>query len=225
MKIVAISDSHNRYEQLTIPECDLLISCGDYSMNGHLWEVIRFHKWLNKQPAKHIISVQGNHEQGVEKDFSLSKNTALEECPRVHFIDEGYVEIEGIKIWCSAITPFFCNWAWNRRRGEEIKSHWDKIPLDIDILVTHGPPYMIGDMIRHEHFDENGVSSWIEQFVGCVDLSNKIKELTNLRLHFFGHVHPGYGHTHKNGVDYYNCSVVNHKYQIWHPPTVVEFEK
>lgn len=45
-KIVAISDTHNRYKKVTIPECDILISCGDYSFQGTESEVRNFHNWL-----------------------------------------------------------------------------------------------------------------------------------------------------------------------------------
>jgi len=60
MKIVMISDVHEQWHDLTIPECDLLISAGDYSYRGLKPVVIAFHEWLSKQPAKHIISVSKN---------------------------------------------------------------------------------------------------------------------------------------------------------------------
>lgn len=80
MKIVVISDTHNKYNKIEIPECDILISCGDYSFRGEPSEVKNFHKWLNKQNARYKISIQGNHELGVEKDFNLSKQIAEERC-------------------------------------------------------------------------------------------------------------------------------------------------
>ena len=61
------------------------------------------------------------------------------------------VEIDGIKIWGSPITPYFYGWAYNRNRGEEIKKHWDLIPDDIDILVTHGPAFGIMDKAGNGH--------------------------------------------------------------------------
>src|ERR1035437_242775 len=109
LKIVAISDTHCKWNKLVIPECDILISAGDYSFRGEPHVVKDFHQWLDKQPAKHIISVQGNHEKMVEQDFDYAKELELAKCPRAHFMDEGLLEIEGKKIWCSAITPFFFN--------------------------------------------------------------------------------------------------------------------
>lgn len=37
-------------------------------------------------------------------------------------------------------TPVFCDWAFMKHRGEAINKIWKKIPTNIDILVTHGPP-------------------------------------------------------------------------------------
>ena len=67
MKIILISDVHGKWNKLEIPECDILISAGDYSFTGEQHMVRDFHKWMSKQPAKHKISVQGNHEKWVER--------------------------------------------------------------------------------------------------------------------------------------------------------------
>lgn len=214
-KIVAISDTHDRFKKLVIPECDILISSGDYSFTGEKHIVKRFHKWMAKQPAKHFISVQGNHEKWVEKNFAEAKTIAEAACPGVHFIDEGLVEIEGLKIWCSAITPRFLDWAWNRNRGAEIKVHWDRIPNDIDVLVTHGPPRGILDKVvqvrsieRYEH-------------VGCEDLAEAIKRVKP-KVHIFGHIHCGYGETHVDGVSYYNASICDGMYRPANAPHTIE---
>jgi len=217
MKLVIISDVHGKWNKITIPECDVLISCGDYSFRGERHMVRDFHKWLEKQPAKHIISVQGNHEVGVEKEFDLMKRVALEECPRVHFIDEGRVEIDGIKFYGSAITPYFFNWAWNRYRGEDIKKHWDKIPLDTQILISHGPPAGILDAV----YFSDGVTT--REKVGCEDLMEKIKELKDLKLHCFGHIHCSAGERDFNGVKYINASICDEQYLPTNPVRVFEF--
>ncbi len=135
-KIVAISDIHCRWNKIgQLPECDILISAGDYSFRGEKHVVEDFHKWLNKQDAGHIISVQGNHEVWVEKNFEEAKAIAEKACPGVHFIgDHGTVEIEGIKIHGSAITPWFHSWAWNVQRGPDIAKEWAKIPDDTNII-------------------------------------------------------------------------------------------
>jgi predicted phosphodiesterase len=219
MKICIISDTHNKYKNLIIEPCDLLISCGDYSGRGLPDEVKKFHAWLNKQEAGHIISLQGNHELGVEKDWNLSKAIALEECPAVHFVYEEAIEIEGLKIYCSSWTPFFHNWAWNAHRGPQIKTKWDKIPLDTNILVCHGMPYGILDSVYYANGD-------LKENVGCRDLLEKIKELKNLDLFFGGHLHADGGReAHIDGVSYYNCAIVGEMYLVENEPRIVYYER
>ncbi len=216
-KIVAISDVHNRFHNLVIPECDLLLSAGDYSFHGEIAVVKSFHEWLNEQPAKHIISGQGNHEVAVEKDFARAEQVAKLACPRVHFVEEEEVIIDGIKIWCSPITPNFFGWAWNRARGEEIKSHWDKIPVDTNILMTHGPPYRILDTTNY-------VDGTIKERVGCQDLLDAVKRIKP-RLHVFGHIHTGHGMHEEDGTTFYNVSICDDHYAPTNPVTIINYEQ
>jgi len=216
LKIIAISDVHEQWYNIKIPECDILISAGDYSYKGKPEVVMNFHRWLNEQEAGHIISVNGNHELFVEKNFQLCKEIAQKECPGVHFMDEGLIEIEGFKIYCSAITPWFHDWAWNVLRGDPIKRHWDRIPDDTDVLVTHGPPYGILDTVYH--FD--GITP--RQLVGCEELYKRVWELPKLKCHIFGHIHGSYGHKEINGVKFYNASICDEAYSPSNEPWVIE---
>lgn len=217
MKIVAISDVHTRWKDLVIPNCDVLISAGDFSFRGEPWVVKNFHEWLNKQPATHIISIMGNHELGVEKDFGMSKQLALQACPRVHFIEEGEVIIDGVKFYGSAITPFFCDWAYNRLRGPDITRHWDMIPRDTNVLVSHGPPYGILDIVPYS----NGVP---KERAGCHDLLAAVKEIKP-DLHIFGHIHHSHGQHHEDGTSFYNVSICDEMYCPTNPVTVIDYEK
>lgn len=216
-KIVAISDVHGKWNSLTIPECDILISAGDYSFRGEPHMVRDFHKWLNKQDARYVISVQGNHELWVEKNFTEAKKLAEEACPGVYFIDEGLIEIEGLKIWGSAITPWFYDWAWNRHRGNEIKQHWNKIPANIDIVITHGPVYGILDKTP-DTYDRPGTH------VGCEELLLKLQELKP-KIHICGHIHDGYGNHKTDATEFYNVSICDERYRPSNKPTIIKINK
>lgn len=216
MKIVCISDTHGKWKKIKIEPCDILISTGDYSFTGERHLVKNFHEWLNKQPAKHIISVQGNHERLVQQNFNENKELALSVCPRVHFIDHHLVEIEGLKIFGSAWTPFFCNWAWNAQRGEELERLWSQIPEDIDILATHGPPYGVLDVV----YAQDGVTP--NGRVGCYQLEERIKHLKKLKLHCFGHIHCSYGQTEHNDVKYVNAAICDEMYFPSNKPIIIE---
>jgi Icc-related predicted phosphoesterase len=217
-KIVCISDVHGKWNKVQIPECDVLISAGDYSFTGETHMIRDFHKWLDKQPAKHIISVQGNHEKSVEKNFELAKQMAQEACPRVHFIEEGLVEVEGLKIWCSAISKFFCNWAYNRYPGDDIQKHWDKIPNGVDLVVTHGPCYGIHDGV--ERFNGKICEYEIEH-TGCPQLLDKVLEIKP-KAFICGHIHEGYGTLDRDGIKFINASICDEHYKAINKPIILE---
>lgn len=216
-KIVAISDIHGRWNKLgQLPECDILVSAGDYSFRGEKHMVKDFHKWLGKQPSKHVISVQGNHELWVRDNFQEAKSLAESVCPNVHFIgDHGLVEIEGIKIYGSAITPFFHNWAWNVERGPDIAAEWAKIPDDVNVLVTHGPAEGILDIVPFQ----NGAP---KELVGCKDLFDRIMKLEKLKVHICGHIHHSHGYQYFNEKQFYNVAICDEMYMPTNPITVIE---
>lgn len=211
MKLVAISDTHNRHNRLKIPPCDLLIHAGDWSFRGTWSEVTEFADWLEKQPAKHIVVIPGNHEKFFEEAMPYSLEWIKDRCPRAHLLIEESVTIEGINIYGSPITPFFHNWAWNRYI-DEIKVHWDKIPEDTDILITHGPPAnILDDLILGGN-------------VGCYHLLDRVKEVEP-DLHFFGHIHFAHGNKVVGKTHFYNVSCCDEDYVCNQGYTELEYTK
>lgn len=85
-----------------------------------------------------------------------------------------------IKVYGSPWQPEFFGWAFNAQRGPEILGKWRMIPSDVDILLTHGPPYGYGDTAGGER-------------VGCMDLMNELTHRIRPRLHVFGHIHEDAG--------------------------------
>lgn len=227
MKVCAISDTHNRHSKIVIPECDLLIHCGDATFQGTPSELKNFAEWLNEQEAGHIVIIPGNHERGWENNYEAGCDIIREACPAVHILNDNEVHIEGLTIWGSPVTPFFHSWAWNRARSERlepwhgpyIKKHWDLIPENIDILVTHGPPYGILDEVKYvDQFSYDP-----PKFVGCEDLLTRVKEVKP-RFHFFGHIHGGYGEHHADGTSFYNASTCDEMYAPVNKPIEVTID-
>lgn len=206
LKIDCISDTHTKHGKIKLPGGDILIHSGDCSSHGELREVLAFLDWFSDQDYSHLILIAGNHDFIFEKQPSLM----AEECKKrgIIYLNDSGVEIEGIKIWGSPVQPWFYDWAFNRGRGAEIKKHWDLIPNDTDILVTHGPPYMILDGVPQR-------GGWYEN-VGCVDLYAKILE-TKVKLHVFGHIHEGAGHKYIDGRTYVNASSLDGMYMFEGP--------
>jgi Icc-related predicted phosphoesterase len=198
IKIGAFSDSHNLHEKLKINKFDILICAGDATNQGSFPEVCKFLNWFGQQESTHKVYVPGNHdwlaqrEPGITKDLCDQNNIKL-------LINEG-IQIEGINIWGSPVTPFFCNWAFNAF-SDELKKTWNLIPENLDILITHGPPYNI--------LDKNG----LDQSCGCNFLFDEIQK-KKPRCHIFGHIHENNGLKEFNGTKFYNVSICNDCYRI-----------
>ena len=52
VKIVCISDTHGKHQDMDIPDGDILIHAGDFTMLGLVSEVILFNDWLASLPHK-----------------------------------------------------------------------------------------------------------------------------------------------------------------------------
>jgi Icc-related predicted phosphoesterase len=189
-----------------IPECDLLIHSGDIGGRTTLLELMEFLEWFKKQPAKEKVWIAGNHDLCMDKEWANSPtdqvarlvrqqvyNDAmkmLEKYPEIIYLNNEVHSYNGFMIYGSPITPSFHrrNWAFNADRGEEIQKYWGRIPSEVDILITHGPPYGILDVIP-DSFKETHQEDTRR---GCEDLLDVIKKrLKNLKLHCFGHIHDG----------------------------------
>lgn len=203
--IDCISDTHNQHEKMALPGGDLLIHAGDISGYGRVDEVIRFLDWFAHQDYPHLVLIPGNHDFIFEKQFPW----CLEECTKrkIILLNDSSAEIDGIKLWGSPIQPWFLDWAFNRQRGADIKKHWDLIPNDTEILVTHGPPRLILD---------NANARGYTNHVGCEDLFHKIAE-TKVKLHVFGHIHEGRGYKSIGGRMYINAASLDENYEFQPP--------
>lgn len=198
MRIVHISDLHNiGHKKLIIPECDLLLCSGDLGGRTNIMELTEFLIWFEAQPAKKKIFCGGNHDIILDRRVGIhgqfEEALALIANYDVKYLENTDYIYEGFKIYGSPITPSFHRangWAFNRDRGPEIQKEWSKIPSDVDILITHGPPYGILDEIP-EKFKETEDE---DVHRGDHDLSFVIKKrLLKLKLVCFGHIHDQVG--------------------------------
>ena len=209
MKFVAISDTHGKHLGLELPEADCLIHAGDVSSRGERAETIEFLEWFAQLDFKYKVFVAGNH------DFFFENHAAeVEELmpEGIIYLNDSQVEIEGLVIHGSPIQPWFFNWAFNRERGPDIDKHWQLIPENTDILITHGPPYGVLDRTAR------GI------LAGCSDLMNKVKEVKP-KVHIFGHIHEAYGELTNENTHFINASVLNLNYRLVNSPVVFELDE
>lgn len=206
MKFVAISDTHGLHRQVKLPKGDVLLHAGDISHRGKEEEVLDFLSWFSKLNYQHRIFIGGNHDFFLEKNRKAFQKIIPE---GITYLNDSGTEINGIKIWGSPVIPWFYNWAFNVPRGQSIRKHWEKIPLDTNILITHGPPHGILDQVvtgRH---------------IGCKDL---IEIVSNIKpkVHLFGHIHESYGISKRHSTQFINASLMNEVYQLVNKPVVFE---
>lgn len=210
MKCVCLSDTHNNFPNMEAYFGDIIIHCGDVSIWGNYKEVEFFIEEYNKVNFKYKILVPGNHDKLFEKDWKYSQT--LCEKNNIICLNDSGIKINNINIWGSPITPRFFDWAFNRNRGSEIKYHWDMIPNNTDILVTHGPPSGVGLSFVEKILRVDDKKRKIKEDVGCVDLKLKVDEIKP-KYHLFGHIHQGYGIYKGENTTFINCSIMNENYE------------
>lgn len=182
MKIWHISDTHTFHGLLSVPEnIDMVIFSGDCSNPKEPYvneqQVRNFITWFDSLKIKHKIFVAGNHDTSIEKGLITEDN--FHQCC-IHYLENDFVEIEGLKIWGSPHTPTFGDWAFMKSREKLIRV-WDTIPSDTDIVIVHGPPKGILDC---SYDYRNNV-----EFCGCSALKKTLLNRVRPKLMCFGHIH------------------------------------
>lgn len=240
MRFVCISDTHLRHTEhkLKIPDGDVLIHAGDLTIGGNYQEIVAAGRWLKSLPHAQKVVIAGNHDFLFQKDRHTAQQALDAEGELLYLQDSvtGLVGPQGgILVYGSPWTPHFYDWAFQlTREGEAADSkypdatkHWKGIPENVQILVTHGPPYGTLDVVTRRQFKwvpgKGEVMDAYPQKTGDEALARRIHELPSLRLHVFGHIHPGYGKVvDGNGTVFVNASTCDNVYLPVNPPIVVD---
>ena len=206
-RLVLLSDTHGLHDEIDVPEGDVLVHAGDFTIAGTFDEVRRFDRFLAKQPHRSKVIIAGNHDRSFEKEPRQARaliTSAL-------YLEDEAATVAGIRFYGSPWQPWFLSWAFNLPRGEALRAKWAKIPDDTDVLVTHGPPLGILDRVLRG------------EAVGCADLLDRI-EAVRPALHVFGHIHEGAG-IHAAGLTtFVNASTCTAGYEPKNAPIIVDFD-
>lgn len=216
MKITFISDTHNKHNQVTslLPGGDMLLHCGDISSNGQPHMIKNFCEWFSKiENYTHKIFIAGNHDWLFQTDPNLAKEIVLA-YDNITYLFDNSITIDGVKIYGSPWQPEFCYWAFNLpKNGDGLKRVWNKIPNDVDILMTHGPSF--GNLDKVIGGYEN---------LGCEILAKRINEIKP-KIHVSGHIHTGYGYKFNGDTHMFNAAVLNEQYIFTQKPMSVDWNK
>jgi Icc-related predicted phosphoesterase len=176
LTVVCISDTHELHREIELPHGDILIHAGDFTMFSKSPAAIAdFNEWLGEQSHPHKVVVPGNHEFFLEAEpahRSLLSNAIV-------LIHES-LRVMGLHIWGSPTTPLYGG-AFGLSAPRDRSRLYATIPQDVDILVTHGPPYGVLDR-----------SPGTLHHAGDPELLHAVTQLQP-RLHVFGHIHGAQG--------------------------------
>lgn len=199
--IVAVSDTHQLHREIEVPSGDLFIHGGDFTtFSKSVAAILDFNEWLGELPHRWKIVIPGNHEFFLEADPSRRKLIGT----ATMLIDQG-VEIEGLKIWGSPVTPLYGG-AFGRSSEQDRVRTYSQIPDDTDILITHGAPFGILDR-----------TPGTEYRAGCHELLDAVRRVKPM-LHVFGHVHGGYGVLGTQDTLFINAALPGDSFEMKNPP-------
>lgn len=181
MRLACISDTHGRISLIkTFPEADILIVAGDACTTGKLTQLKQFVKDMTNWPYEKIIFVAGNHDRCLHNVLYEPAEALLAADPRIIYLKDQAITIDGVKFYGSPWTPKYGYWAFMSPDEVMYENVWRHIPDDTDVLITHGPAYGILDQVGLRN-------------PGSQSLRQRLCELSNLRIHIFGHIHEGRG--------------------------------
>lgn len=165
VRIVCISDTHNKHRDLQVPDGDILIHAGDFTLFGKVEHAHDFNEWLGTLPHKHKIVVNGNHENNADW-----KDLTPEILTNAIFLRQSGVEVEGLKI-------FGCEFFWPVAK-DGVNAYYGQIPDDVSVIITHGP-----------------IQGYCDGGSGCRAMLRVVQKLAKqqLRLVVSGHVHQSHG--------------------------------
>ena len=229
IKICAISDIHGQFEGLQIQPVDILFICGDIvplRMQRNVAQSLSWFKkelmpWCLSQSVDQIYMVGGNHDFFLErlerevKESLLGTNITILYNEAAEYMDDnGKIWT----IWGSPLCHIFGNWAFMMSPEYELEQ-FEKIPDNLDFLITHDAAYGRSDVILDK-------SVWWadSSHIGNPELAEVLKT-KHPKYHFFGHLHS----CNHNFVDFEGTqtacvSLLNEQYKMTYEPLYLEVE-
>jgi Icc-related predicted phosphoesterase len=224
MKVVCISDTHNKHYELKIPDGDVIVHTGDFTNKGTFQEVKCFIDWFVNLDFEYKILIAGNHEvtlddkfyeknwksfHKIKQDTVKIKNLILNS--GIIYLEDSSVNIKGVNFYGSPYTLVGdVLWGFQLHNYSESIAKWSLIPADTDVLLTHCPPNGYMDGYRYNNY-------------GCNVLLLHVKDRVKPAYHIFGHVHEQHGTVIEHGITFVNAEVVDGKHFVVYDPVILDF--
>lgn len=226
IRVVVISDTHMKHDQLTMPAGDILVHCGDFTNGGTLAEMAQFSVWLGEQDYQHKIVIGGNHDKMLERDPRAARACLGDGFNGVVYLEDSGVSLMGLNFYGSPWAPAFgSGWAFQLTSQAHANDKWGRAvdymastgARGIDVLVTHGPPRGILDATEDDILVD-GLRQ--KERVGCPELRRLVQTYPP-QLHLFGHIHESPGIQVHGGTCFVNAANCDLGYKLQQQPLVV----
>ena len=246
---VAISDTHNLADRLTLPYADVLLHAGDATLNGKYSELERFVSWLKAQPHPTKIFCGGNHDlcldasqsfvgrwaQGREgaaarADHARALELFTDESARaagIVLISDGHIAVTpkgNFSVWGSAFVPEVWG-GFNLPRGWALAERFASLAdasTGVDIVLAHSPPARSCDAVCNS-------DPPMRRHVGSAELAAALDQrgpAAAPAVVVCGHIHEGFGCARRaQGTLVINAASLDSDYQLTHPPVLFALER
>lgn len=220
MKVLATADLHGNLPE--IDDCDVLLIAGDicpdfpskagkYDLvdkGGQMqayWLGTAFRGWLEalRERDIQVVGIAGNH------DFVFEQSSLIPDLPWTYLRDQGVrIEHDGesVNIWGTPWVPGLPRWAFYAS-SEALQARAESIPAGVDILMTHGPPYGVADVVGPKYGARENTH------VGDEALLDELQRIDPKAV-VCGHIHEGFGiyEATPSLIPVYNVSLVDEGY-------------
>lgn len=210
-KISCLSDLHGNL--VPIEDCDLVILAGDLAPFGSLYVQIGwlngpFREWLEKLRDRNIpvVGIAGNHDEVFDKHLAP-------ELPWT-YLEDKVATINGLRIWGTPWSLPYGKFPFMKEE-DRLRDCYGCIPEDINIIISHGPPYGYGDQCP-DYFS----SDLYLKNAGSFSLLETIDRVRP-KLVVFGHIHQGRGLYERGETLLCNATIWSHVSDKVNPPLVV----
>lgn len=191
-------------EPLPCESIDVVLHCGDLTTNCTTDELQRTMDFLAAHPAPLKLCIPGNHDRYLDEAYAGAKRASkrrgsvgaedkaaacraiVESANGVKMLSTGTHTFElangaSLRIYADPYTPEFGHWGFQYPKGTRTFD----IPNNVDVVMTHGPPYGVLDEIEPVHPNDYA-------HVGC---KNSLWAVYRAKpqIHCFGHIHEDWG--------------------------------
>ena len=230
MKICAISDLHGYLPE--IEKSDILLIAGDISPleiqfnkpKMKTWLETEFAYWVKSLPVDKVYMAAGNHDAYFESQSELNITSFVNQYDgKLEYLENHWTIYnhygKEYKIFGTPYCHIFGRWPF-MRTDEHMEEYFKSIPDNVDIIISHDPPYGIGQV--DQILQTIRWSNHRLEHVGNPPLAKRLNEI-KYKILVCGHIHSGDHELFEfNGGQVVNVSIKDEYYDPIYEPFYYE---